>query len=110
MGLSDHPPKSTVQCSLHHLPRHSHHTPSLTGAYYTVNPIAINKNVNVLAENKRVVTTIYSKQFGTVAYVTIGATLVGSIILTTEEGQIVRKYVPPPQIFTFVCCVCVTCD
>ena len=66
--------------------------------------------MNVLAENKRVVTTIYSKQFGTVAYVTIGATLVGSIILTTEEGQIVRKYVPPPQIFTFVCCVCVTCD
>ncbi|KAL6051749.1 phosphatidylserine decarboxylase [Balamuthia mandrillaris] len=62
------------------------------GSYYTVNPVAINRaNINVFGDNKRVISELFSEQFGEVCYVSVGATLVGSIILTTEEGQEVRK-------------------
>ncbi|KAL6074010.1 Phosphatidylserine decarboxylase proenzyme 2 [Balamuthia mandrillaris] len=62
------------------------------GSYYTVNPVAINRaNINVFGDNKRVISELFSEQFGEVCYVSVGATLVGSIILTTEEGQEVHK-------------------
>ena len=37
----------------------------IEGAYYTVNPVAINNSINVYGENKRVLTQIFSPQFGT---------------------------------------------
>ncbi|KAF9949267.1 hypothetical protein BGZ65_007452 [Modicella reniformis] len=56
----------------------------ISGEYYTVNPMAIRSKLDVYGENKRVVSTIQSKEFGTVAYVAIGAMMVGSINLTTN--------------------------
>jgi len=57
-----------------------------------VNPLAINSQVlNVLTENKRTITLIESPQFGTVAYIAIGATLVGSIIFTCKEGDMLKR-------------------
>ncbi|KAI8026284.1 Phosphatidylserine decarboxylase proenzyme 2 [Camellia lanceoleosa] len=52
----------------------------IPGCLYTVNPIAVNsKYCNVFTENKRVVSVISTRDFGKVAFVAIGATMVGSI-------------------------------
>lgn len=57
----------------------------IKGNYYTVNPIAVKENsVEVFCENKRLVTTIDTSDFGQVAFVAIGATMVGSINMTKE--------------------------
>jgi len=61
------------------------------GAYYTVNPIAINETVDVYTENKRVRTVISSPEFGDVIYVAVGATMVGSIVFTSKEGDKLKK-------------------
>ncbi|KAF9129071.1 hypothetical protein BGW39_004498 [Mortierella sp. 14UC] len=63
----------------------------ISGEYYTVNPMAIRSQLDVYGENKRVVSTIQSPEFGTVAYVAIGAMMVGSIVLTTQGGQSVER-------------------
>ncbi|KAL0489356.1 phosphatidylserine decarboxylase [Acrasis kona] len=65
-------------------------TQKFDGTYYTVNPIAITK-YDVYTENKRFVTLIKSDLFGDVLFVTVGATMVGSIVLTSEEGKKVEK-------------------
>ncbi|KAG0302335.1 hypothetical protein BGZ98_007603 [Dissophora globulifera] len=63
----------------------------IAGEYYTVNPMAIRSSLDVYGENKRVVSTIESLEFGTVAFVAIGAMMVGSIVLTTKAGQPVER-------------------
>jgi len=64
-----------------HFPCHC--TPSETtpinGPLYSVNPIALRKNIQILAENKRVITHLKTEHFGTVLFIEIGATFVGSI-------------------------------
>jgi len=62
-----------------------------TGVYYTVNPIAINQQINVYGENKRCIVPIETKEFGTVIYVAVGATLVGSINMTRKPGDTVKR-------------------
>ncbi|KAF9417205.1 hypothetical protein BGZ76_004549 [Entomortierella beljakovae] len=57
------------------------------GEYYTVNPMAIRSKLDVYGENKRMVSTIESLEFGSVAYVAIGAMMVGSIVITSQPGQ-----------------------
>lgn len=65
-------------------------TPELiNGPLYSVNPIALKKNIEILCENKRVVTPLESTRFGKVLYLEIGATNVGSIVQTFTPG---RKY------------------
>ncbi|KAF3435181.1 hypothetical protein FNV43_RR22268 [Rhamnella rubrinervis] len=65
---------------------------NIPGCLYTVNPIAVNsKYCNVFTENKRVVTVISTAEFGKVAFVAIGATMVGSITFSKEEGDHVKK-------------------
>jgi len=51
----------------------------IDGTYYTVNPIAIRKDVDVYTENKRCVCPIETKEFGQVILIAVGATMVGSI-------------------------------
>ncbi|KAF9312116.1 hypothetical protein BG003_006613 [Podila horticola] len=63
----------------------------IDGEYYTVNPMAIRSQLDVYGENKRVVSTIESQEFGTVAFAAIGAMMVGSIVLTTQAGQKVER-------------------
>ncbi|KAK4476877.1 hypothetical protein RD792_016041 [Penstemon davidsonii] len=64
----------------------------IPGCLYTVNPIAVNsKYCNVFTENKRVVSIISTTEFGKVAFVAIGATMVGSITFTKKEGDFVKK-------------------
>ncbi|GAV81140.1 C2 domain-containing protein/PS_Dcarbxylase domain-containing protein/EF_hand_5 domain-containing protein [Cephalotus follicularis] len=64
----------------------------IPGCLYTVNPIAVNsKYCNVFTENKRVVSIISTADFGKVAFVAIGATMVGSITFTKKKGAFVKK-------------------
>ncbi|RWR90202.1 phosphatidylserine decarboxylase proenzyme 2 isoform X2 [Cinnamomum micranthum f. kanehirae] len=64
----------------------------IPGCLYTVNPIAVNsKYCNVFTENKRVVSIISTAEFGKVAFVAIGATMVGSITFSRKQGDYVRK-------------------
>lgn len=63
----------------------------IPGTYYTVNPMAVRQKVDVYTENARTVTLIDSPQFGKVAFVSIGAMMVGSIVITTEIGAEVKR-------------------
>ena len=59
----------------------------INGTLYSVNPIALRQNIDILTENKRVLTTLKTSQFGTILYIEVGATYVGSIIQTYEPNK-----------------------
>jgi len=59
----------------------------INGPLYSVNPIALKHNIEILSENKRVITHLKTEEFGTVLYVEVGATNVGSIVQTYEPGK-----------------------
>ncbi|KAJ1657063.1 phosphatidylserine decarboxylase [Dispira simplex] len=61
------------------------------GNYYTVNPMAIRSGLDVYGENVRVINLIDSPQFGRVAFVSIGAMMVGSVVITSETGKTYRR-------------------
>jgi phosphatidylserine decarboxylase len=61
------------------------------GWLYSVNPIALRRNVRYLLENKREVTLVESAAFGTVAMLEVGATNVGSIRQSFVPGRAVTK-------------------
>jgi len=63
----------------------------IKGCLYSVNPVALRRNIRYLVENKRMVTLIESPVFGTVATIEVGATNVGSIRQGFIPGQAVRK-------------------
>lgn len=69
----------------------------IEGTLYTVNPIAVNSDVDVFTENRRVITVLETERWGKVIAVTVGATMVGSIVHTVTTGA--------PSVFT-----CVTPD
>ncbi|EIE18258.1 phosphatidylserine decarboxylase like protein [Coccomyxa subellipsoidea C-169] len=58
---------------------------------YSVKPVAVRSSIDVFGENKRLVVEIGSAEFGSVVYVIIAAVQVGSITMTTKEGQQVTK-------------------
>lgn len=51
----------------------------INGPLFSVNPAALKKHVEILAENKRVITPLQTQNFGTVLFIEVGATYVGSI-------------------------------
>jgi phosphatidylserine decarboxylase len=63
----------------------------INGWLYSVSPIALRRNLARLWENKRVITVVDSPVFGRVAVVEIGATMVGSIFQTFNQGKPVEK-------------------
>ncbi len=63
----------------------------INGPLYSVNPIALKKWVQILSENKRVVTEIETEHFGTMLYIEIGATAVGTIRQTFRSESCVEK-------------------
>jgi phosphatidylserine decarboxylase len=62
----------------------------ISGAYYSVNPIALRRDIRIFCENKRAYQIISSKTFGPVLMAEIGATFVGSII-QTHRGNTALK-------------------
>jgi phosphatidylserine decarboxylase len=63
----------------------------IKGSLYSVNPIALRRNILYLVRNKRLVTLIEAPEFGTVAMIEVGATNVGSILEVFRAGQAVVK-------------------
>jgi phosphatidylserine decarboxylase len=63
----------------------------IKGSLYSVNPIALRRNILYIVRNKRLVTLIEAPEFGTVAMIEVGATNVGSIVETFQSGQAVVK-------------------
>ena len=63
----------------------------INGWLYSVNPIALRRNVHYLVQNKRYVTLHESPAFGTVAMVEVGATNVGTVRQTHVSGRMVEK-------------------
>ena len=62
----------------------------LEGEYHSVAPPCLGGPVDVLGRNRRVVTTVASPVFGTVAVVVVGAVRVGSIELSAVDPQVVK--------------------
>lgn len=63
----------------------------INGALFSVNPIALKRNIKILSENKRVVTTLATLHFGDVLYIEVGATHVGSIHQTFQANKMYVK-------------------
>jgi phosphatidylserine decarboxylase len=59
----------------------------ICGPLFSVNPAALKKHVEILAENKRVITPLKTKNFGTVLFIEVGATYVGSIHQTFDPHE-----------------------
>jgi len=68
----------------------------IDGALYTVNPIAINKEVDVYTENKRAIVEIDGGKNGGCVMFAIAATMVGSYTLFKEEAADPTKDNPIP--------------
>ncbi len=59
---------------------------AIPGSLFSVNPLALRKNLQILTENKRVITPFHTEAFGTLLIVEIGATHVGTIHQTYTPG------------------------
>lgn len=66
-------------------------TQKIKGAYYSVNPVALQKVQKLFCENKREWSIFHSDHFGDVLYVEVGATFVGSIIQTYTPQKRVNR-------------------
>jgi len=63
----------------------------INGPLFSVNPLALRKKLWILMENKRMITEIDTERFGTVFYIEVGATFVGSIHQTYKpEVKVVK--------------------
>ena len=63
----------------------------INGALFSVNPIALRQNINILVENKRFRSIIESPEFGRVTMFEVGATNVGSVEYTFVPGTRVSR-------------------
>lgn len=63
----------------------------INGPLYSVNPIALRKNIMILNENKRVMTELKTDIFGKVLFIEVGATFVGSIKQTYKPETLYKK-------------------
>jgi phosphatidylserine decarboxylase len=63
----------------------------LNGPLFSVNPIALVQNIQILAKNKRCLTRLQTEQFGEVLLLEIGATCVGGICQTYAPDTDVLK-------------------
>lgn len=59
----------------------------INGFLYSVNPVALAKNLAIFWENKRVLTLLETEAYGTIAFFEVGATNVGTIHETFTPHQ-----------------------
>jgi phosphatidylserine decarboxylase len=60
---------------------------AIEGPLFSVNPMALKRNIRILSENKRMITHLHTKNFGTILYIEVGATYVGAIHQTYVPGE-----------------------
>ncbi|KAI1327302.1 phosphatidylserine decarboxylase-domain-containing protein [Xylariaceae sp. FL0255] len=63
----------------------------IEGEYYTVNPMAIRSALDVYGENVRVICPIDTEHHGRVTVICVGAMMVGSTVITRNEGEHVKR-------------------
>jgi phosphatidylserine decarboxylase len=63
----------------------------LEGPLFSVNPLALRQNIQILATNKRTLSVLATESLGQVLLLEIGATCVGSIRQTYRSGANVAK-------------------
>ncbi len=63
----------------------------IKGPLFSVNPMALKRNISILSENKRMITSLSTKNFGTILYIEVGATYVGAIHQTFVPGEFYAK-------------------
>jgi phosphatidylserine decarboxylase len=63
----------------------------IDGSLYSINPIFINRNIDVLTENKRMIIEFNSLEFGKILIIPIGTVLVGSIKIIANENIFYNK-------------------
>jgi phosphatidylserine decarboxylase len=63
----------------------------INGPLYSVNPIALRKNIHILTTNKRAITILDTESIGRVLLLEVGATCVGSICQTFQDNSEVCK-------------------
>lgn len=66
-------------------------TKLINGPLYSVNPIALRQNIQILATNKRTITELQTETVGRVLVLEIGATCVGGICQSYQPGDRVEK-------------------
>lgn len=62
----------------------------ITGKYHSVNPIALKWKPKIFSDNERHVSILKTKNFGKIAYVEVGAMMVGKIIETCRTDHFSR--------------------
>lgn len=100
VALADNYPRGTAVISrLCPVDYHRFHSPVsgkiveqrlINGPLYSVSPIALRQSMDYLWENKRVLTVIETEDLGLVSFIAIGATCVGSILMTAKEGDVIK--------------------
>lgn len=63
----------------------------INGAYYSVSPLALQKNMKIFLQNKREYTVLDSSSNGKVLICDVGATLTGGICQTYEPNKPIQK-------------------
>jgi phosphatidylserine decarboxylase len=63
----------------------------IRGPLFSVNPIALKRKIEILSENKRMITSLKTRNFGEVQWIEVGATYVGSIHQTYVPGESYAK-------------------
>ena len=69
----------------------AHPTTLINGSLFSVNPLALRKNIDIFTENKRTITLLDTDLFGQVAFLEIGATCVGEIHQTFQPNTSYKK-------------------
>lgn len=62
----------------------------ISGPLFSVNPIALRRNIRIFTENKRAISEIDSSEFGKVMMLEVGATCVGSFEYTFKPGSVIK--------------------
>lgn len=78
-----------VNCHRFHFPCNAvpEAAKAIKGPLFSVNPLALKQNIRILAENKRMITPLHTKHFGTILYIEVGAVCVGTIQQTFIPGE-----------------------
>lgn len=63
----------------------------INGSLFSVSPFAIQQSLEIFTENKRMFTELQTEKYGTVLFIEVGATCVGSIHQTYTPNQPYKK-------------------
>ncbi len=63
---------------------------TVSGLLHSVNPVALKSKSDILITNERQVTILQTQNFGKIAYIEVGAMMVGKIIQTHKENKFQR--------------------